>query len=297
MAADVKSIEQFFLSSDTQIQTLYSEQAVKRKIQLDVLRLDLMHAQISGNKWFKLKYNLLQAAEQGFTKVLSFGGAYSNHLHALAYACHFLGMESIGFVRGEEVDNPTLRDCQSWGMQLSWMDRETYRQKKQPTVYHQLQKDYPDYFIIPEGGDNEAGYQGCCEIVSKSMLDEYDIFACPIGTATTFRGIASSLDNRHQAWGFPAFKGHEILRSQLEKSHAGKNIQLFTEYHFGGFGKYTPALLEWMKLFEDKHQIPLDQVYTVKMFFGVIDLLNKNQLPQQSRILLIHTGGLQGNRD
>jgi len=297
MAADGKNIEQLFLSSETQIQTLYSEQAVKRKIQLDVLRLDLMHAQISGNKWFKLKYNLLQAAEQGFTKVLSFGGAYSNHLHALAYACHFLGMESIGFVRGEEVDNPTLRDCQSWGMQLSWMNRETYRQKKQPTVYNQLQKDYPDYFIIPEGGDNEAGYQGCCEIVSKSMLDEYDIFACPIGTATTFRGIASSLDNRHQAWGFPAFKGHETLRSQLEKSLAGKNIQLFTEYHFGRFGKYTPALLEWMKLFEDTYRIPLDRVYTAKMFFGVFDLLNKNQLPQQSRILLIHTGGLQGNRD
>lgn len=288
-------IQQFFTCPPIPVQTLVS-QHIPKDIHLDVLRLDQIHPQLSGNKWFKLKYNILEAVAQHKSGLLSFGGAWSNHLHALAWAGHELQIPTAGIVRGEQAHTATLQDCRKWGMQLHFIDRITYRRKSEPEMIAQFQANYPEYFIIPEGGDNEAGYRGCTEILNVTQRVQYDIIACAIGTATTFRGLASGLHTNTRLWGFPAFRGQEKLQEYLCAALPTNNWRIFPDYHFGGFGKITPAYVQQLHQLQDELKLPLDLVYTGKMFIGLLDLL-KNQIIQPGqKLLMVHTGGLQGNR-
>ena len=263
-----------------------------KQVAVDVLRLDTLHDTISGNKCFKLKYNLLAAQEQGADTIISFGGAYSNHLHALAYACKLFGIKAIGMVRGEDVENPTLTDCKNWGMELRFISRTDYRKKTEPDFLDTIQAQYPNSFIIPEGGDNALGQKGCTEILDRIDTASYDLLCCSIGTGTTLSGLAASF--KKEIWGFAPFKNAHSLKEQLTNSIS--KLQYIDAYNFGGFGKVSDELLHYMQLFKDTHQIELDRVYTSKMFWGLENSLNENVTLQDKKILVVHTGGLQGNR-
>lgn len=269
---------------------------VAKNIQLDLLRLDMVHPQISGNKWFKLKYNIEFAISNQFESVLSFGGAYSNHLHALAFAGKKFGINSIGIIRGEEVSNPTLEDCKKWGMQLKFISRSEYKQKSESDFIRDLQKKFPSSFIIPEGGGNALGVKGCQEILDEIDSSIYDSIAVSVGTNTTLEGIVSKLLPHQHAMGFIPMKGVEQMKNDLSKKITPKNLTLISDYHFGGFGKYNQEVLDFIVEFKENYQIELDLVYTSKMMFGIFDLIKSDYYKKGTRILAIHTGGVQGNR-
>lgn len=262
---------------------------------LDLLRLDQLHPEISGNKWFKLKYNIEQALNENKKGLLSFGGAYSNHLHALAFAGKEFSLETVGIIRGEKVINDTLSDCERWGMKLHTITRSEYRQKYEPEFLHQLSDQFPGYLIIPEGGNNEAGIRGCAEILNHVALNRYDIIACAVGTGATFTGLLQSALPQQKLLGFTAVKNGGYLSEEIRKHTQQTNWELITEYHFGGFAKSDPGLLRFMQQLKADNDLQLDFIYTAKMMFGLFDLMKNGQLSNQ-RVLAIHTGGLQGNR-
>jgi 1-aminocyclopropane-1-carboxylate deaminase len=281
-----------FFDKKIAIDTIDFELKNGQNKKLDILRLDKIHETISGNKWFKLKYNLLEAQKLTAETMVSFGGAYSNHLHALAYAGKLLNLKTVGLVRGEEVHNPTLNDCKNWGMELQFISREAYRNKTAPDFLESLADQFPSSYIIPEGGDNKLGQLGCAEILSDTMKEEYDIICCSVGTGTTISGIAESY--RKKIWGFAPFKNAHSLKEKL--STQIPNLDYISDYHFGGFGKWNNELLEFRADFSKNYQIELDKIYTAKMFFGLQEILSKNVESRNQKILVIHTGGLQGNR-
>lgn len=261
---------------------------------LGLLRLDEINPVISGNKWFKLSENISTARNEGKSELLTFGGAYSNHLVATAKAAHDLGWGAIGFVRGlhaQTNDTPTLAACRSFGMRLHFLDREAYGQKDDASFLERLVRSYPKAHIVPEGGNNEAGRKGASSIVGHLPID-VGFVAVAMGTGTTFHGICDALPGPATALGFPALKGGAYLAAnELERP----NGRLYTDYHFGGFARHTPELLSFMDRFYIEYGIPLDFVYTAKMMFGVFDLLDKGLVPEGGPIVCIHTGGLQGN--
>jgi len=272
----------------------------KSGVRIIIKREDQNHPFISGNKWWKLKYNLEEAARQNKKTLLTFGGAYSNHLYATAAAAHELGFKSIGIVRGEEVLplNNTLKFARENGMSLHYISREDYRVKSQPEFIHQLQKQFGDFYLIPEGGTNELAVKGCAEFAETFSSQSFDYVCLPVGTGGTMAGIITGLKGRKEIIGFPVLKNGEFLiddiKSLLPPSNINTNWRLITDYHFGGYAKTTPALMEFIRLFERDHNIPLDQVYTGKMMWGIFDLIKKNYFKKGSTILAIHTGGLQG---
>lgn len=277
--------------------TPYQTLALPYPVQLTIKRLDLIHPQISGNKFFKLKYNLLAAQQQGLKQVLTFGGAYSNHIAATAYAAQHFGFDSIGIIRGEELAsqrlNPTLETAQDFGMQLHFVSRAEYRLRHEAEYLEQLQQQYPQALIIPEGGTNNLAIQGTQEILSADDLANYDLICCAVGTGGTIAGlIESSADHQH-VLGFSALKG-DFLKQDIQKWTDKNNWSLTDAYCCGGYAKTTPELLQFMQKFEQQYAIPLEQVYTAKMMLGVLDLIQQNYFPAHTRILVIHTGGLQG---
>ncbi|MHA3052191.1 1-aminocyclopropane-1-carboxylate deaminase/D-cysteine desulfhydrase [Acinetobacter sp. ANC 4640] len=266
-------------------------------IQLDLKRLDLVHPQISGNKFYKLKYNLQQAQQQDKTAVLTFGGAYSNHIAATAYAAQMLGLESIGIIRGEELAqrplNPTLQTAHEMGMQLEFISRQIYQQRHEPDFIQQLQQQFPDCYLIPEGGTNALAIQGCQEILTSEDLNHYDVFCCAVGTGGTLSGLIQASDSRHQLLGFSALKG-EFLTQEVKQFTDKSNWKILDDYCCGGYAKTSPELIQFIQTFEQQYQIPLEQVYTGKMLMGIFDLIQQGFFQKGSRILAIHTGGLQG---
>lgn len=264
-------------------------------IRLDLLRLDLVHPVISGNKWFKLKYNLQTAKELGYKKILTFGGAYSNHLIATAAAAHYFGLESIGIVRGfhaKENQTPTLQDCSAYGMQLEFVSKEEYAQKENTDWLGQLSRKHPETYIIPEGGNNAYGVKGCEEIV-KHIPAGYTHIAVSLGSGATFTGLRNATDENIMMLGFVPMKNGAYLENEIHPSKG--NWRLTDAYHFGGFGKWNNELIVFMNVFYQSNKIPLDVVYTAKMLFGLQELIAQNYFPQNANILAIHTGGLQGN--
>ena len=266
-------------------------------ISLVIKRDDLIHPFVSGNKFRKLKYNLLQAKAENQSALLTFGGAYSNHIAAVAYAGKENGFQTIGIIRGDELadkieSNPTLKFAQECGMQFEFVSREAYRLKTEETFLEQLQQKYGAFYLIPEGGTNAFAIQGCEEILTPEDAS-FDYVACAIGTGGTISGLINSVLPHQKVLGFPALKG-EFLQDEIRKFVHHENWELITDYHFGGYGKVSPDLIDWINRFYEQTQIPLDPVYTGKMVFGILDLIAKNYFPENANILLIHTGGLQG---
>ena len=268
-----------------------------KNISLFIRREDLIHPFISGNKFRKLKYNFVQAKVENHHTLLTFGGAFSNHIAATAFAGKEYGFKTIGIIRGDELQskiliNPTLKFAQECGMQFKFVTREAYRHKTEAQFRENLQLEFGNFYYIPEGGTNEFAVKGCEEILSTED-SEYDFICCAVGTGGTISGIINSSVPHQKVLGFPALKG-DFLNDEIRKFARNENWELITDYHFGGYGRLNPELVAFVNQFYKENQIPLDPIYTGKMVFGVMDLISANYFPDDSKILLIHTGGIQG---
>jgi 1-aminocyclopropane-1-carboxylate deaminase/D-cysteine desulfhydrase-like pyridoxal-dependent ACC family enzyme len=266
-------------------------------VELYIKREDRIHSYISGNKYRKLKYNLIEAETLGFNTLLTFGGAYSNHIAAVASVGATFGFKTIGIIRGEELkdkikDNPTLRFAQSYGMQFKFVTRSDYREKASEAFIKDLKKEFGTFYLIPEGGTNTLAIKGCEEILTKRDKT-FDYVCCAIGTGGTISGLINSSNPNQKVLGFPALKG-AFLSKDISKFVNRNNWELITDYHFGGFAKITTELISFINKFKKEHHIPLDPIYTGKIIYGIIDMMYKNKFLKGTKILAIHTGGLQG---
>jgi 1-aminocyclopropane-1-carboxylate deaminase len=266
-------------------------------ITLEIKREDLLHPFVSGNKFRKLKYNVLQAKAENHSVLLTFGGAFSNHIAAVAYAGKEQGFETIGIIRGDELcdkisENPTLSFAQECGMRFEFVTREAYRHKTDAAFIARLQAQFGSFYLVPEGGTNDLAVKGCEEILTELDAD-FDFVCSAVGTGGTISGLINSALPHQKVLGFPALKG-DFLQDEIRNFVQNKNWELQTDYHFGGYGKVTTEFIEWMNRFYAQTGIPLDPIYTGKMVFGVMDLIQRNYFPPKSKILMIHTGGLQG---
>ncbi|WP_202702942.1 1-aminocyclopropane-1-carboxylate deaminase/D-cysteine desulfhydrase [Flavobacterium sp. UGB4466] len=271
--------------------------AFPKGITLTIKREDLIHPFVSGNKFRKLKYNLLQAKAENKKTLLTFGGAFSNHIAAVAYAGKEQGFRTIGVIRGDELfdkieENPTLKFAQENGMQFEFVTREEYRLKNENAFIEKLKDKFGDFYLVPEGGTNEWAVKGCEEILTEEDAI-FDFVCCAVGTGGTIAGLINSALPHQKILGFPALKG-DFLTDEICIFAKKDNWDLISDYHFGGYGKVNLELIEFINTFFEETKVPLDPIYTGKMVFGVIDLIHKNYFPEHSRILLIHTGGLQG---
>jgi 1-aminocyclopropane-1-carboxylate deaminase len=271
----------------------------RHEIELWIKRDDLLHPVISGNKWRKLKYILDQALSSGVHTIISMGGAYSNHLHALAYAGRELGLKTTGLVRGEQPDalNPTLADLQNWGMELKFVSRSDYRALRHHKGWQDLPGIEPQQYWLPEGGAQALALKGVAELVREIDMP-YDVLCVPCGTGTTLAGIVEAVPESASVIGFAALKNANFLTADVESllSRAYTNWQINLDYHFGGFAQVNAELMNFIAAFELKAPIPLEPVYTGKMLYGLYDLIAKGYFKPGQRIIAVHTGGLQGKR-
>lgn len=277
-------------------------------VEVTVARLDLVDPLISGNKWFKLKYNLMQALDQGATHIVSFGGAYSNHLHALAAACNRLGLKSTAILRGELVTplNPTLSDCESWGMKFFPVTRAHYREKASPQFNQKLRDQLGMFYLLPEGGSNTLAVKGMSE-VAMTILESVgacDYLCCAVGSGGTLSGLVAGIDRALpvKCIGYSALKGGQYIEAEVDallnqyQVNSWGAYDVVHGYHFGGFAKVKPELLSFIVWFERRFNIPLEHIYTAKMLYGIFDQIKAGHFSKGQHIVAIHTGGLQGRR-
>jgi 1-aminocyclopropane-1-carboxylate deaminase/D-cysteine desulfhydrase-like pyridoxal-dependent ACC family enzyme len=267
------------------------------KVNLFLLRLDLIDEEISGNKWFKLKYNLEEAIKLQKQQIITFGGAFSNHIAATSKACKLVGLKSYGIIRGENIENHTLNLAEANGMELKFVSRTLYRNKMALMEWLAQTFDLQKSYVIPEGGANELGIEGCKEIVDLINIP-FNYIAVACGTATTLTGVIKAINKNQIGLGFAALKGGSFLTQEVNKNLSDYNasaFKIFEDYHFGGYAKHNDALITFMRNFEQEHHIKLDFVYTAKMMYGLLDLIHQNYFPANSTIVAIHSGGLQGN--
>ncbi len=284
----------------TPIQTIQHSLFPQKGIQLFLKREDLNHPLIMGNKWRKLKYNLQQAKTEGYQQLLTFGGAFSNHIYATAAAGKEFGFQTIGIIRGERIEplNTTLQFAEAQGMQLHFISRTAYRNKNHSDFLAALQKQFGRSYILPEGGSNTLAVKGCAEIVTEIDMD-YTHLCVPCGTGSTMAGIIVGNNDKGKVIGFPAMKGGGFLKQDIQTllgtTHQDlNNWSLELNYHFGGFAKFKPPLIEFINAFKEAHHIPLEPLYTGKMLYGIFEKIKQNGFPKGSVIIAIHTGGLQG---
>lgn len=268
---------------------------------LFIKREDLIHPLVSGNKFRKLRYNLAFAKKHKYKTLLTFGGAYSNHISATAAAGQIEGFKTIGIIRGEELgvdldktiaQNSTLAFAQSYGMDFEFISRETYTDKDEIRFRESIKEKYNNPYVIPEGGTNNLAIKGCEEILTDRD-DIMDYICVSIGTAGTVSGIINSTKAHQKVIGFPALKG-KWMSQEVEKYALNNRWEIQDGYHFGGYARVNEVLIQFINDFKQKFNIPLDPIYTGKMLYGVCDLINRGFFPKNSRILAIHTGGLQG---
>ena len=269
----------------------------KNNIHVTIKREDLIHPIVSGNKFRKLKYNFIEAKNQNQTKLLTFGGAFSNHIAAVAFAGKENGFETIGIIRGDELfdkfqENPTLKFAHECGMTFEFVTRNQYHNKLEAQFLKKLKSKFGNFYIIPEGGTNDLATKGCEEILTKDDA-EFDYICTCVGTGGTISGLINSSYPNQKILGFPALK-RDLLQDEIRTFAKYNNWQLVTDYHFGGYGKISDELINFMNQFSSEFKILLDPIYTAKMVFGVLDLIDKNFFLENSKILLIHSGGLQG---
>lgn len=266
-------------------------------IQTNILRLDQLDPVISGNKWFKLKYALLEAREQAATTLVSMGGAYSNHIAALAKAAAENGFSSLGLIRGDATTprSHTLQAAHDMGMELQFISREAYRDKAALRAVYATDTNY----WIEEGGYGILGATGAAEIIADRDISQYTHIICALGTGTTLAGLIQAAQPHQQVLGISVLKNQTDAREKVaallpaERSYA--NWHVLHEFHSGGYAKHQPALLDHMRRLWDSDGLPTDFVYTGKMTWAVEQLIQDSFFPEGSRLLLIHSGGLQGN--
>ena len=244
-----------------------------QKVRVLVLHEYQNHPLISGNKWWKLKYNLGQAKKGGHSTLLTFGGAYSNHIYATAAAARENGFKSIGIIRGEEVDNPTLRFARSQGMRLEFISREQYRRKNEMT--------FPGTYVIPEGGTNQYAIEGCAEWGRKLLNIEFDQLYLPVGTGGTIMGLLKGIDGKRDVIGVPVLKNYDF------------DFKILREYHHGGYAKTSRVLDNFCKRINDEYKIVVEPTYSGKLFYAVFDQIEKGLVKEGTTVMIIHTGGLQ----
>lgn len=273
----------------------------KKNIKLQLARLDKIHPVVSGNKLFKLHYFLDEAMQSNHKTMVSFGGAYSNHLVAIAFAGKESGLKSIGIVRGEEPKNlsHTLQQCLQYGMQLQFITRNEYKNTGQPDFINNLKLKYGDFTLVPEGGYHPLGAAGASLIIDL-LKDKNATHICTAtGTATTLAGLLLKAQQSQQVITVPVIKNMNDIEERLfylinKKKH--NNLQIFDGYHFGGYAKKTEELINFMNVFYTNYGVPTDFVYTAKMMYAILDKINNNFFPAGSSIVCLHTGGLQGNQ-
>lgn len=274
---------------------------VENGVELAVKRLDLVHSRISGNKFFKLKYNLEKAKKEGKSTILTFGGAFSNHIYATAEAANAENLASVGIIRGERTEpvNTTLAHAERLGMQLHFIDRKSYRNKTEAEFLANLQEKFGNFYLIPEGGTNELAIKGTQEILELED-QQFSHICSSIGTGGTLSGLFLSLSANQKLLGFSSLKG-EFIRQEISdliskyQLKSNGTHEIFTNYHFGGYAKYKQELIDFIWWFYQSFDIVLDPIYTGKMAYGIWDLIQKKHFPAGSKILMIHSGGLQGN--
>ncbi len=303
------------------IQEIKDELLAKQQVRLFVKREDLIHPTIKGNKWYKLKYNLEEAKKQGLNKLLTFGGAFSNHIYATASAGNLFGFQTIGIIRGEAhlPLNPILSHARDYGMELHYLDRTAYRQKTEERFINQLKKEFGDFYLIPEGGTNALAVKGTAEIL-ENIDFSYQYVCCACGTGGTMAGLVrfasekndSIAEKNIEVLGFSVLKGvfleKEVKKLLIEvyKNQTLPTVEDFNgddyntkwsiahDYHFGGYAKTTSELLDFVSSFNQKYQIPIEPIYTGKLFYGIFDKVQKGYFARNSVILAIHSGGVYG---
>ncbi|MCD8448356.1 pyridoxal-phosphate dependent enzyme [Tenacibaculum dicentrarchi] len=295
-----KIFEQDFISENQQVIHTILE---KKNIELFIKREDEIHPFVSGNKFRKLKYNIIEAKNQQKNTLLTFGGAFSNHIVATAVAGNLAGFKTIGIIRGDELakniektlaGNSSLQKAHQNGMEFKFVSREIYRNKTSEEFIQELKNEFGNFYLIPEGGTNILAIKGCEEVLTEQD-NKFDYICSAIGTGGTISGLINSAKEHQKVLGFPALKGH-FLQKEIEGliADTNKNWQLITDYHFGGYAKYNQELIRFINEFKTQTNIPLDPIYTGKMLFGILAMLQEDYFEKNSRILVIHTGGLQG---
>ena len=295
----------------TPLQQIETDLLTNKKIKLYIKREDLNHPTIQGNKYRKLKYNLATAKAEGKTTLLTFGGAFSNHIFAAAAAGKAFDFQTIGVIRGERIEplNPTLAYAEANGMTLHFVSRLIYRNKENADFIRDLKRQFGDFYLLPEGGSNALAVKGCAEIVDEIEID-FDVICSAVGTGGTLAGLILGAKNRGKVLGFPALKGGDFLKveiegllgseneseskSESESESESENWQLINDYHFGGYAKFKPELIDFINDFKRQFGIQLEPIYTGKMLFGIFDLIQNDFFKPNTTIIAIHTGGLQG---
>mgnify|MGYP003630181891 CR=1 FL=1 len=282
---------------NTQNHQLSDDFNVFDTIEISLKREDQIHPFVSGNKFRKLKYNLIAAKNQNKESLLTFGGAFSNHIAATAAAGKELGFKTIGIIRGEELvdkidENPTLAFAKANGMHLHFISRDQYNQKDSTAFNNGLKNQFGDFYLLPEGGSNALAVKGCEEILTEADAG-FDIICVPAGTGGTMAGLISCSKPHQKIIGFSALKG-DFLKKEIERWTSKTNWELTDEFCFGGYAKVNEELISFINNFKKMTGIPLDPVYTGKMMYGIYQLIKAEKIQKNSRILAIHTGGLQG---
>ncbi|WP_299162343.1 pyridoxal-phosphate dependent enzyme [uncultured Tenacibaculum sp.] len=300
----MNSIDNSFFSKDfvSQNQEVFLSVLKEKNIELYIKREDEIHPFVSGNKFRKLKYNIEEAKNQQKDTLLTFGGAFSNHIVATAVAGKLSAFKTIGVIRGDELGvdlnktlskNTTLKEAYKSGMQFKFVSRSDYRNKSEKNFIEELRKEFGDFYLVPEGGTNELAVKGCKEILTNKD-EKFDYICSAIGTGGTIAGLIESAKDYQKIIGFPALKGDFLQDDIQQLVNRNDNWSLESDYHFGGYGKYNTELIRFINEFKTATSIPLDPIYTGKMLFGIIEKIKKNEFQKNSKILAIHTGGLQG---
>lgn len=270
-------------------------------VEVYLQREDLIHPFVSGNKYYKLKYNIEKAKKENKETILTFGGAYSNHIYAVTAAAKLFGFNSVGIIRGEEYKplNPTLQFAVDTGMTLYYLDRKTYRNRTDKNFREEIAKQFGDVYILPEGGTNELALKGTGEILQNIKTD-FDYLCVPVGSGGTLAGLIAGLNNCKKVIGFSSLKNGKYLSTMISELISNSSICKFDnwiishDYHFGGFAKISRKLIEFVNWFKNNNNIQLDLIYNGKMMYGINDMISRKYFPSNSRIVAIHTGGLQG---
>lgn len=289
---------------DLPIQPLILPITQEKNIEIWVKREDLNHEIISGNKLRKLKYNLIEAKKLNHKQLLTFGGAFSNHIVATACAGYENGFQTVGVIRGNELgdnlektlaENPTLQQAHSFGMQFEFVTRTQYRDKYNEAFVQSLHKKYGDFYLVPEGGTNALAIKGAAEILTEISYQQYDYICSAMGTAGTISGLISASLPHQKVLGFSALNAVDFLEKTIESYTKNRNFELFIDNRFGGYARYTDELIEFINYIKQNCEIPFDPIYTGKMLFRLIELVKQDYFKPGTKILAIHTGGLQGN--